>query len=132
MRKEEILGIDVLIVEDEPGILDSLIFILKHAGLRIATASDGQTALKDLRALNPRMLMLDVMLPKISGFEILKRVRADSATQNLPVLMLTAKGQAQDKRTAEDLGANAFVTKPYSNKDVVDTVKRLLREREID
>lgn len=123
------MAIDVLIVEDEPGILDSLIFILKRAGWSIAAESDGQSALAALRTHKPRLLVLDVMLPKVSGFEILKHIRTDESMQHLPVLMLTAKGQAQDKRTAEELGASAFVTKPYSNREVVETVRRLLDEK---
>ena len=72
------------------------------------------------------MLVLDVMLPKRSGFEVLKQIRADEVLRDLPVLILTAKGQAQDRRTAEELGADGFVTKPYANAEVVDAVRRLL------
>lgn len=122
------MAVDVLIAEDEPGILDSLDFILKRAGLTIAAVTDGDAALDAVNEYNPRLLVLDVMLPKVSGFEVLKMIRANAATESLPVLMLTAKGQQQDKRTAEDLGANAFVTKPYSNADVVETIRRLLGE----
>ena len=74
------------------------------------------------------MVVLDVMLPKRSGFEVLKQIRADAATRDLPVLILTAKGQAQDRRTAEELGADGFVTKPYANAEVVGAVRRLLGE----
>jgi two-component system OmpR family response regulator len=69
------------------------------------------------------------MLPKRSGFEVLKQIRADTGTRSLPVLVLTAKGQAQDKRIAEELGADSFVTKPYSNVDVVEAVRALLGEQ---
>ena len=71
-------------------------------------------------------MILDVMLPLLNGFEVLRRLRADPATTGLPVIMLTAKGQAQDRRTAEDIGADAFITKPFSNRDVVDHVHRLI------
>ena len=74
-------------------------------------------------------MVLDVMLPKRSGFEVLKQIRADAATRDLPVLILTAKGQQQDRRTAEELGADGFVTKPYANADVVGAVRQLLGER---
>src|SRR5690606_41915365 len=74
----------------------------------------------------PRILVLDVMLPKLSGFDVLKQIRTNRQTQDLPVLVLTAKGQQQDRRIAEELGADMFVTKPYSNTDVVDAVRRLL------
>lgn len=75
------------------------------------------------------MLVLDVMLPRRSGFEVLKEIRADDGLGDLPVLILTAKGQAQDRRVANELGATGFVTKPYANADVVDAVRRLLEPK---
>jgi len=72
------------------------------------------------------VLVLDLMLPKLSGFEVLKQLRADPATGRQPVLVLTAKGQQQDRRIAEDLGADRFVTKPYANTEVVATVRELM------
>ena len=122
------MALDILIAEDEPSILESLDFILKRAGWSIESVTDGDAALVALRRSRPRMVVLDVMLPKRSGFEVLKQIRADAATRDLPVLILTAKGQAQDKRTAEELGADGFVTKPYANAEVVGAVRRLLGE----
>ena len=87
---------------------------------------DGEAVMDAVRRQNPRVLVLDIMLPKRSGFEVLKQIRADRATANLPVLVLTAKGQQQDRRIAEELGADRFVTKPYSNGDVVEAVRSLL------
>ncbi len=94
----------------------------------VSAVTDGDAALEGVRRLRPRMLLLDVMLPKRSGFDVLKLVRADMALQNLPVLILTAKGQQQDRRIATELGADAFVTKPYANADVVGAVRQLLGE----
>ena len=122
------MALDILIAEDEPSILESLDFILKRAGWSIESVTDGEAALTALRRSRPRMVVLDVMLPKRSGFEVLKQIRADDATKDLPVLILTAKGQAQDRRTAEELGADGFVTKPYANAEVVGAVRRLLGE----
>lgn len=122
------MSVDILIAEDEPSILESLDFILRRAGWTISAVTDGEAALEAVRRLRPRVLVLDVMLPKRSGFEVLKQVRADATTADLPVLILTAKGQQQDRRVAEDLKADAFVTKPYANADVVGTVRRLLGE----
>jgi two-component system OmpR family response regulator len=122
------VAIDVLIAEDEPSILESLDFILRRAGWNIESVTDGEAALDQVRRLQPRMLVLDVMLPKRSGFDVLKQLRADVATEALPVLILTAKGQQQDRRIAEELGADAFVTKPYSNAEVVRAVAQLLGE----
>jgi DNA-binding response OmpR family regulator len=120
--------LDILIAEDEPSILESLDFILRRAGWSIASVTDGEAALAALRRQKPRVVVLDVMLPKRSGFEVLKQIRADAATRDLPVLILTAKGQTQDRRTAEELGADGFVTKPYANAEVVGAVRRLLGE----
>lgn len=122
------LAVDVLIAEDEPSILESLDFILRRAGWSIQSVTDGEAALSAVRRLQPRIVVLDVMLPKRSGFEVLKQIRSDSVTRELPVLVLTAKGQAQDRRTAEELGADSFITKPYANVDVVNEVRRLLGE----
>jgi len=122
------LAIDILIAEDEPSILESLDFILRRAGWSISSVTDGDAVIDGVRRLKPRMLVLDVMLPKRSGFDILKHLRADADTENLPVLILTAKGQQQDRRIAEELGANGFVTKPYSNAEVVGAVRSLLGE----
>lgn len=121
---------DILIVEDEPSILGSLEFILTHAGWSIKSVSDGESALIAIAAYPPRAVVLDVMLPRRNGFEVLKDLRADKATENLPVLVLTAKGQQQDQRTAMDLGASAFISKPYSNAEVVETVRELIEGSE--
>lgn len=120
------MAIDVLIAEDEPSILESLDFILRRAGWTITAVTDGDAALDAVRRLKPRVLVLDVMLPKRSGFEVLKQIRADVETRALPVLILTAKGQQQDRRIAEEFGADVFVTKPYANADVVGAVRHLL------
>lgn len=120
------MAIDILIAEDEPSILEALDFVLKRAGWSIDSVTDGEAVMDAVRRQRPRVLVLDVMLPKRSGFEVLKQIRADRATADLPVLVLTAKGQQQDRRIAEELGADRFVTKPYSNADVVDAIRGLL------
>jgi DNA-binding response OmpR family regulator len=120
------LAIDILIAEDEPSILESLDFILRRAGYSIGAVTDGDAVLDAVRRLSPRLLVLDVMLPKRSGFDVLKQIRANLELRDMPVLILTAKGQQQDRRTAEELGADGFVTKPYANADVVGAVRQLL------
>ena len=122
------MAVDILIAEDEPSILESLDFILRRAGWTISAVTDGEAALEAVRRLKPRMLVLDVMLPKRSGFEVLKQIRADVEIRSLPVLILTAKGQQQDRRIAEEFGADVFVTKPYANAEVVGAVRQLLGE----
>ena len=123
-----ILAIDILIAEDEPSILESLDFILRRAGWSISSVTDGDAVLDAVRRLRPRLVVLDVMLPKRSGFDVLKQIRANAELKAMPVLILTAKGQQQDRRTAEELGADGFVTKPYANAEVVGAVRLLLGE----
>lgn len=120
------MAVDVLIAEDEPSILESLEFILVRAGWSIATVTDGAAVCDAVRRLSPRLVVLDVMLPQRSGFEVLRQLRSETATADLPVLILTAKGQQQDRKVAEELGASGFVTKPYANADVVGAVRGLL------
>lgn len=115
----------ILIAEDEPHIVESLRFLLRREGYEVDEAPDGEAAVARLAETAADLLILDVMLPRLNGFEVLRRLRAEPALADLPVVMLTAKGQAQDRRTAEDLGANAFITKPFSNRDVVEHVLRL-------
>ena len=118
-------GISILIVEDEPNIVESLSFLLEREGYAVSAVADGDTALRILRQAPPGLLILDVMLPGRNGFEILKAIRANGSLASLPVVVLTAKGQEKDRRTALDLGANAFITKPFSNQDLVDQINRI-------
>ena len=122
------MAVDILIAEDEPSILEALTFVLRRAGWTVHTVTDGEAVMNAVRRDRPRVLVLDVMMPKRSGFEVLKQIRGNEATAALPVLVLTAKGQQQDRRIAEELGANSFVTKPYSNADVIEAVRALLDE----
>ncbi|MFC3231432.1 response regulator transcription factor [Marinibaculum pumilum] len=115
----------VLIAEDEPNIVESLSFLLKREGLDVTAVLDGEETLRALQADAPDVVILDVMLPSMDGFSILKQIRADPRLKALRVIVLTAKGQAQDRRTAEEIGADAFITKPFSNRDVVERVRRL-------
>ena len=116
----------VLIAEDEPNIVESLSFMLRRAGYDVASAQDGEAALAGLRSQPAQLLILDLMLPRLNGFEVLKALRADAALAATPVLVLTAKGQQQDRRLAEAIGADAFMTKPFSNRESMDEVRRLL------
>jgi len=116
----------VFIAEDEPNILESLTFLLGREGWEVTSALDGNSAMEQLSdGTLPDVVILDIMLPHRNGFDILRQLRSTPRTRNLPVIVLTAKGQEKDRKTAEEIGANAFVTKPFSNKDVVDQVRRL-------
>ncbi len=115
----------VLLAEDEPNIVESLIFLLERSGFEVACEMNGQIALDSALSNPPDVMILDVMLPGLDGFEILRRLRADERCKALPVLMLTAKGQREDRETALDSGANLFITKPFSNSEVIEAVTRL-------
>lgn len=116
----------ILLVEDEPNIVVSLTFLLERAGFEVATETNGQKALETILEDPPDTLVLDVMLPGLDGFEILRRIRADHRVEKLPVLMLTAKGQREDRKNALDFGADKFITKPFSNAEVVEAVQDLV------
>ena len=115
----------ILIVEDEPNIVESLSFILRRAGFEVDTVTDGAEALDRVRRQAFEVLVLDIMLPGMNGLDVLKAIRSDQTLSSLPVVVLTAKGQANDRRTAEAIGARAVITKPFSNADVVERVSRL-------
>ncbi len=112
----------VLIAGDEPHLVELLTFLLEREGFDAKAVFDGEAAVSTLRDNPPDVMILDLMLPKLDGYEVLKKVRQDRRLQQLPVLMLTAKGQDKDRKVAEDLGVNAFITKPFSNREVVDCV----------
>jgi DNA-binding response OmpR family regulator len=116
----------VLIAEDEPHIVESLTFLLSRAGHRVESVRDGAAAVDAAIARPPDLVVLDVMMPSLNGFDVLKRLRATPGFERLPVLALTAKGQDADSQRMLDLGADDFVTKPFSNRDLIERVDRLL------
>ncbi len=116
----------VLLIEDEPNIIEAIRFILSRDGWHVHTHSDGATAVGAVQDREPDLVILDVMLPNRSGYDILTELRADPATQDLPVLMLTARGQSKDRELAERLGVSRFMTKPFSNGEVLETVRALV------
>ena len=120
------MGKRVLLIEDEPNIIEAISFILSRDGWTVHTHEDGQTAMDKVRALPPDLIILDVMLPGRSGFDILRDLRADPVGQAIPVMMLTARGQEKDRDLALRLGANHFMTKPFSNAEVRDHVRNLI------
>ena len=115
----------VLLVEDEPNIVESLRFLLGRAGFDVEVQANGREGLRAARDTAPDVLILDVMLPEINGLEVLRQLRAEDCGQALPVLMLTAKGQREDRDRAIDAGADIFLTKPFANADLVSAVQSL-------
>ena len=115
----------VLLAEDEPNIAESITFLLERAGFEVTVENDGRRALDAVMADSPDVLVLDVMLPGLDGYEILRTLRADRERESLPVLMLTAKGQREDREMALKCGADLFITKPFSNAEIVSAVRKL-------
>lgn len=119
------MGKHVVLVEDEINIAEAIRFLLSQEGWRVETLANGTAAVDVIRKVLPDLVMLDVMLPGKSGFEILHDLRADPAFDNLPILMLTARGQGRDREMAEKAGVSRFMTKPFSNAEMLDAVREL-------
>ncbi|MEC7762808.1 MAG: response regulator [Pseudomonadota bacterium] len=116
----------VLLIEDEPNIIEAISFILSRDGWSVSTHANGETAMDAVKRHAPDALVLDVMLPGRSGYEILQDLRADPATTTLPILMLTARGQKKDREMADRLGATRFMTKPFSNAEVLAVLREMI------
>lgn len=116
----------ILIVNDEPNIVISLEYLLKKEGFEVSVATDGEAALKQAAEFRPDLILLDVMMPKKSGFEVCESLRADASQAELKIIMLTAKGRETEVTKGLALGANAYITKPFSTKDLVAQIKTLL------
>ena len=119
----------VLVAEDEANIAESIAFLLERAGFDVTVVADGRKALDTALGDVPDVLVLDVMLPSLDGYVILRQLRADHRCEALPVLMLTAKGQREDREMALKCGADKFITKPFSNAEIVSAVKELAGEQ---
>ena len=118
----------VLLAEDEPHIVSALSFLLGRAGFDVAVESDGARALAVALQKPPDVMVVDVMMPGLDGFEMLRRLRADPRGSGVPVLVLTAKGQARDRQTAREVGADMFISKPFSNDEIVAAVSSLAND----
>ncbi|MFN3476448.1 MAG: response regulator [Candidatus Methylomirabilales bacterium] len=117
----------VLVVEDEQDIVELVRYHLEREGFRVVAAADGSGALRAMAEEKPDLVILDLMLPGVDGLEVCRRLRRDPSTVRLPILMLTAKGEEVDKVVGLELGADDYVTKPFSPREVVARVKALLR-----
>ncbi len=119
------MGRKVLLIEDEPNIAEAIRFVLTRDAWQVETHDDGANAIEVIGQVSPDLLILDVMLPGKSGMDILKDLRDTPDLAGLPVLMLTARGQSKDREMAEQAGVNRFMTKPFSNAEVLDAVRAL-------
>ena len=117
----------ILVVDDEPDALELVRFVLKQAGFEVSTAADGEEALKQARATLPDVILLDIMLPEVDGLEVCKTLRRDGATAAIPIIMVTAKAAEIDRVLGLELGADDYVTKPFSPRELVLRIKAVLR-----
>ena len=116
----------VLIVDDEPAIVASLEFLLGRGGYDVRVARNGEEALTEAERFDPALVLLDVMMPNLSGYEVCQRIRQGPRGRNVKIVMLTARGRDVDVEKGMALGADLYVTKPFSTKDLVARVKELL------
>lgn len=116
----------ILIADDEQNIVISVEFLMKREGYEVFVAHDGEEALASIRAEKPDLVLLDVMMPKRNGFDVCQEVRADAALAGVRILMLTARGRDTEVAKGLALGADGYMTKPFSTKDLVDKVRELL------
>ena len=119
------MGKHVVLVEDEANIAEAIRYLLSQDGWRVETLANGGSAAEVIRKARPDLVILDVMLPGRSGFEILQEIRDTPELAGLPVLMLTARGQARDREMAQRAGVSRFMTKPFSNAEMLDAVREL-------
>ena len=119
MSKEKIL-----IVDDDTSITLSISFVLEKEGYTVIIAVDGEEALKKAKEELPHLIVLDIMLPKVNGFDVCKRLKANAQTREIRTIVLTAKGDEKDKRLAEKLGVNAYITKPFNIDTLLSEIKK--------
>jgi len=116
----------ILIADDEPNIVAALEFLLQRSGYEVLLAQDGETALKQVEQHLPDLVLLDVMMPLKSGYEVCQRMRERAAWRHIKIIMLSAKGREAEVNKGLSLGANLYVTKPWSNKDLIAKIEQLL------
>lgn len=119
-------GKKILIVDDEPHVIKSLTFVLTREGYDVSSAENGEDAMIKIRQSKPSLVFLDVMMPKKNGYEVCREVKKDSGLRDICVIMLTAKGQEADREQGLNVGADEFMTKPFSPMGIVGKVKELL------
>ena len=119
----------ILIADDEPNIVVSLEYLMQREGYAVSVARDGEEALAAIRRDRPALVLLDVMMPKKTGFEVCQEVRADEALRGTLILMLTAKGRETDVAKGLGSGADGYMTKPFSTRELVQKVRQMLEAR---
>ena len=120
------MGKKILIADDEPNIVVSLEFLMKQSGYDVRVATNGEDALRAVQEFVPDLILLDVMMPRLSGYDVCQKVRENPAWAGVKIIMLSAKGRDVEVNKGMAVGADAYVTKPFSTKDLIATVRELL------
>ena len=116
----------ILVVEDEPNIVESLSFLMKKAGFVVRVARDGNTAIRTIESAAPDLVLLDIMMPRRDGYEVCRTIRANPDWDHVRIIMLSAKGRDLDRRKGLELGADDYITKPFSTREIVARVQEIL------
>ena len=116
----------ILVVEDEPNIVESLSFLMKKAGFIVRVARDGNTAIRTIESAAPDLVLLDIMMPRRDGYEVCRTIRANPDWDHVRIIMLSAKGRDLDRRKGLELGADDYITKPFSTREIVERVREIL------
>ena len=120
------MGRKILICDDEPYILESVSYIAKQAGYEYITAEDGEQSLELARKEHPRLMILDISMPKLTGYEVCERLKKDPQTKDIHIVMLTARGQERDERIGMEAGANEYMTKPFSPRNLRKRMEEIM------
>jgi len=116
----------ILVVEDEPNIVESLSFLMKKAGFIVRVARDGNAAMRTIESEAPDLVLLDIMMPRRDGYEVCRTIRANPDWDHVRIIMLSAKGRDLDRRKGLELGADDYITKPFSTREIVERVQEIL------
>ena len=119
----------VFVIDDDPAMLDIVTTILEAEGYLVETAADGEAALEKLKGFVPGIIVTDVMLPKLNGWQLCKKLKAAPATKNVPILVITAKGEDISELMSYESGADAYISKPFRNDEFLAQVKQLLEHK---
>ena len=122
----------ILIVDDEAYIVTSLEFVMKSAGFEVGVAYDGEEALEQVKEMVPDLVILDVMMPKLDGFQVCEKIRANPAWKSVRIIMLTAKGRDTERERGLSLGADDYITKPFATRDILKHAKQILNVNEVE
>jgi two-component system alkaline phosphatase synthesis response regulator PhoP len=120
----------VLVCDDEPYIVESVSYVVRKAGFEVDVAEDGEEALTKAQEMRPDLIFLDIMMPKLSGHEVCRRLKDDPETRSTYIVMLTARGQEEDEKRALDMGADEFMTKPFSPRKMRAKLQEVLGDTE--